>query len=152
MPWRRHHVDGELAPLLEAFHERHRRADTQRIEQAFDVAREAHAEQVRRSGEPYIAHPLGVAMILARSNPAGRGSSATPSGSAMGLSRAPDLLGVRLPGDIEEGLLDALGVGSAVALVERLREQRHELAVDMVAAPGDGRPERRSGRSSIEVM
>ena len=66
LPWRRHHVDGELAPLLEAFHERHRRADTQRIEQAFDVAREAHAEQVRRSGEPYIAHPLGVAMILAR--------------------------------------------------------------------------------------
>ena len=65
LPWRRHHVDVELAPLLDAFHERHRRADTQLIEQAFDVAREAHSEQVRRSGEPYIAHPLGVAMVLA---------------------------------------------------------------------------------------
>ncbi|MFM8304873.1 MAG: RelA/SpoT family protein, partial [Actinomycetota bacterium] len=36
------------------------------IEQAYALAREAHADQVRRSGEPYIAHPLGVAMILAR--------------------------------------------------------------------------------------
>jgi len=65
LPWRRHHVDVELAPLLGAFHKRHRRADTARIEEAFEVARVAHAEQVRRSGEPYIAHPLGVAMILA---------------------------------------------------------------------------------------
>ncbi|MSO78671.1 MAG: bifunctional (p)ppGpp synthetase/guanosine-3',5'-bis(diphosphate) 3'-pyrophosphohydrolase [Acidimicrobiia bacterium] len=65
LPWRRHQVDVELAPLLQSFHKRHRRADTARIEEAFEVARVAHAEQVRRSGEPYIAHPLGVAMILA---------------------------------------------------------------------------------------
>jgi GTP pyrophosphokinase len=65
LPWRRHHVDGELAPLLGAFHQRHRRADTARIEEAFELARVAHADQVRRSGEPYISHPLGVAMILA---------------------------------------------------------------------------------------
>jgi GTP diphosphokinase / guanosine-3',5'-bis(diphosphate) 3'-diphosphatase len=65
LPWRRHQVDVEVAPLVMAFRERHRRADTQLIEQAFAVARGAHAEQVRRSGEPYIAHPLGVAMILA---------------------------------------------------------------------------------------
>jgi guanosine-3',5'-bis(diphosphate) 3'-pyrophosphohydrolase len=65
LPWRRHHVDIELAPLLGAYRKRHRRADTELIEQAYDVAREAHATQVRRSGEPYIGHPLGVAMILA---------------------------------------------------------------------------------------
>ena len=65
LPWRRHHVDVEVAPLVATFRDRHRRADTQLIEAAFDVARTAHAEQVRRSGEPYIAHPLGVAMILA---------------------------------------------------------------------------------------
>jgi guanosine-3',5'-bis(diphosphate) 3'-pyrophosphohydrolase len=65
LPWRRHHVDVELAPLLTKFRSRHRRADTALIEHAFDVARVAHAEQVRRSGEPYIAHPLGVATILA---------------------------------------------------------------------------------------
>src|SRR6476659_7414229 len=65
LPWRRHHVDVEVAPLIAAYRDRHRKADTALIEQAFEVARVAHADQVRRSGEPYIAHPLGVAMILA---------------------------------------------------------------------------------------
>jgi GTP pyrophosphokinase len=65
LPWRRHQVDDAVAPLVTVFRERHRKADTTRIERAFIVARAAHAEQVRRSGEPYIAHPLGVAMILA---------------------------------------------------------------------------------------
>ena len=58
-------VDSTLRPLLDAFHERHPRADTTLIEHAYDVAREAHNDQVRRSGDPYIAHPLGVAVILA---------------------------------------------------------------------------------------
>src|SRR5438067_8976736 len=65
LPWRRHHVNVEVAPLIAAYRDRHRKADTALIEQAFEVARVAHADQVRRSGEPYIAHPLGVAMILA---------------------------------------------------------------------------------------
>src|SRR3989440_3640454 len=65
LPWRRHHVDVEVAPLIAAYRDRHRKGDTALIEQAFEVARVAHADQVRRSGEPYIAHPLGVAMILA---------------------------------------------------------------------------------------
>ena len=65
-PWRRHQVDAELVPLLAEYQARHRRADTALIERAFDVAREAHADQVRRSGEPYLAHPLGVAMVLAQ--------------------------------------------------------------------------------------
>src|SRR6202521_2239463 len=65
-PWRRHQVDAELGPLLTEYQSRHRRADTALIERAFDVAREAHADQVRRSGGPYLAHPLGVAMVLAR--------------------------------------------------------------------------------------
>src|SRR5262245_65923276 len=65
LPWRRHHVEVAVAPLVTAYRDRHRKADTALIERAFDVARVAHADQVRRSGEPYIAHPLGVAMILA---------------------------------------------------------------------------------------
>src|SRR5215813_11004098 len=66
LPWRRHHsVDVEVAPLVQAYVERHRRTDTTLIETAFDLARDAHVEQVRRSGEPYITHPLGVALILA---------------------------------------------------------------------------------------
>jgi GTP diphosphokinase / guanosine-3',5'-bis(diphosphate) 3'-diphosphatase len=65
LPWRRHHVDVEIAPLVAKYRQRHKRADSALVEHAFDVARGAHSEQVRRSGEPYIAHPLGVAMILA---------------------------------------------------------------------------------------
>jgi guanosine-3',5'-bis(diphosphate) 3'-pyrophosphohydrolase len=65
-PWRRHQVDAELVPILAEYQARHRRADTALIERAFDVAREAHADQVRHSGEPYLAHPLGVAMVLAQ--------------------------------------------------------------------------------------
>ena len=65
LPWRRHQVDVALAPLLEAYLEGHKKADTTRIEAAYDVALEAHSEQVRRSGELYISHPLGVARILA---------------------------------------------------------------------------------------
>ncbi len=45
-------------------HERNPRADTTLVERAYEVARDAHRDQVRRSGDPYIAHPLGVAMIL----------------------------------------------------------------------------------------
>ncbi len=40
-------------------------ADTGMIERAWLVAKEAHADQKRSSGEPYINHPLNVAAILA---------------------------------------------------------------------------------------
>ncbi len=66
LPWRRHHsVLVEVAPLITLYQERHRRSDTALIEHAFELARDAHREQVRRSGEAYITHPLGVALILA---------------------------------------------------------------------------------------
>src|SRR4051794_39162840 len=65
LPWRRHYVDVAVAPLIDAYLGRHRKADTELIERAYRVAWRAHAEQVRRSGEPYISHPVGVAMILA---------------------------------------------------------------------------------------
>ena len=35
------------------------------VEKAYDVARRAHSGQRRESGESFITHPLGVAMILA---------------------------------------------------------------------------------------
>ncbi len=42
-----------------------RQADIDQIERAYEVARGAHSGQFRKSGEPYITHPLAVAKILA---------------------------------------------------------------------------------------
>src|SRR5215475_12271849 len=40
-------------------------ADLDLIEKAYHFSEKAHTGQIRRSGEPYISHPLGVAAILA---------------------------------------------------------------------------------------
>ncbi|MBK6980162.1 MAG: bifunctional (p)ppGpp synthetase/guanosine-3',5'-bis(diphosphate) 3'-pyrophosphohydrolase [Betaproteobacteria bacterium] len=39
--------------------------DIAQIERAYETARAAHAGQFRKSGEPYVTHPLAVAKILA---------------------------------------------------------------------------------------
>jgi guanosine-3',5'-bis(diphosphate) 3'-pyrophosphohydrolase len=39
--------------------------DQEKIRHAYDLANQAHAGAVRRSGEPYIQHPLEVALLLA---------------------------------------------------------------------------------------
>lgn len=41
-------------------------AEVEGIERAFVFARDAHAGVIRKSGEPYITHPVAVAVILAR--------------------------------------------------------------------------------------
>ncbi|MCU1462437.1 MAG: (p)ppGpp synthetase, RelA/SpoT family [Acidimicrobiales bacterium] len=69
LPWRRSIapdvVPPELVPLLARFRERHPKADTGLITRAYEVAQRAHADQVRKSGEAYIHHPIAVAGILA---------------------------------------------------------------------------------------
>ncbi|WP_392426080.1 RelA/SpoT family protein [Barrientosiimonas humi] len=54
-----------LEPLLRTVRTTHPRADLGVIERAYDVAERAHAGQMRKSGDPYITHPLAVATILA---------------------------------------------------------------------------------------
>ncbi|HYY12416.1 MAG TPA: bifunctional (p)ppGpp synthetase/guanosine-3',5'-bis(diphosphate) 3'-pyrophosphohydrolase [Kineosporiaceae bacterium] len=54
-----------LEPLLRAVRNVHPKADLTLLERAFDVAAQAHAGQKRRSGDPYITHPVAVAGILA---------------------------------------------------------------------------------------
>src|ERR1043165_691395 len=58
-------VDRVLRPVVDRVLARRPDADVGLIERAYVVARDAHRDQMRRSGDPYIAHPLGVAMILA---------------------------------------------------------------------------------------
>src|SRR5712692_7211084 len=39
--------------------------DLEKIQRAYDLANQAHMGMFRRSGEPYIQHPLAVALLLA---------------------------------------------------------------------------------------
>ncbi len=43
----------------------HPSTDISMLEKAYRIGREAHQDQVRKSGEPYIIHPLWVGIILA---------------------------------------------------------------------------------------
>ncbi|HET7658926.1 MAG TPA: bifunctional (p)ppGpp synthetase/guanosine-3',5'-bis(diphosphate) 3'-pyrophosphohydrolase, partial [Oryzihumus sp.] len=54
-----------LEPLLRTVRATHPKADLTVIEQAYAVAEQAHRGQLRKSGDPYITHPLAVATILA---------------------------------------------------------------------------------------
>jgi len=54
-----------LEKLLEQLPEQYTLADRELVQRAYRVAEEAHREQKRNSGEPYINHCLAVASILA---------------------------------------------------------------------------------------
>jgi len=51
--------------LIASVRKYHPSTDISQIEKAYRIAYEAHDGQVRKSGEPYIIHPLCVAIILA---------------------------------------------------------------------------------------
>ncbi|MDO5495360.1 MAG: bifunctional (p)ppGpp synthetase/guanosine-3',5'-bis(diphosphate) 3'-pyrophosphohydrolase [bacterium] len=54
-----------IEPLVAALWANHPREDVSVIVRAFETAEKAHSGQMRRSGEPYITHPVAVATILA---------------------------------------------------------------------------------------
>jgi GTP pyrophosphokinase len=54
-----------LVPVIQSFLRRHPGDDTSLIVRAAETATVAHAGQLRRSGEPYITHPIAVAGIVA---------------------------------------------------------------------------------------
>jgi GTP diphosphokinase / guanosine-3',5'-bis(diphosphate) 3'-diphosphatase len=54
-----------LEPLTKTVRATHPKADVRIIERAYEIAARQHAGQVRKSGDPYITHPLAVATILA---------------------------------------------------------------------------------------
>ena len=51
--------------LIASIKKYHPSTDITMIQKAYETAREAHKDQKRKSGEPYIIHPLCVAIILA---------------------------------------------------------------------------------------
>ena len=54
-----------LEPLFGAHRSFHPKADLKVLQRAYEVAENAHRGQFRKSGDPYITHPLAVATILA---------------------------------------------------------------------------------------
>ncbi len=54
-----------LEPLFRAVRANHPKADLALLERAYDVAERHHRGQMRKSGDPYITHPLAVTTILA---------------------------------------------------------------------------------------
>lgn len=56
---------GAVDRLIKTVRLHHPKADIALIERAYAVAERAHEGQKRRSGEPYITHPVAVAQILA---------------------------------------------------------------------------------------
>ena len=56
LPWRRqmNSAVDEVNPVLQSFRRRHPKASTTLIIKAFEVARQAHSSQTRKSGEGYI--------------------------------------------------------------------------------------------------
>ncbi|HEX6873666.1 MAG TPA: bifunctional (p)ppGpp synthetase/guanosine-3',5'-bis(diphosphate) 3'-pyrophosphohydrolase [Micromonosporaceae bacterium] len=64
-PWQNPTVSEVLEPLIAAHRASHPKADGKLLQRAYDVANRWHAGQFRKSGDPYITHPLAVATVLA---------------------------------------------------------------------------------------
>ena len=58
-------INPVLEPLIKTVRGTHPKADVRVIERAYESAAYWHRDQKRRSGDPYITHPLAVATILA---------------------------------------------------------------------------------------
>jgi GTP pyrophosphokinase len=64
-PWQTQQVSEVLEPLIATHRATHPKADTRLLQRAYDTAAHWHSGQFRKSGDPYITHPLAVATILA---------------------------------------------------------------------------------------
>lgn len=61
----KNNVDPQIQALVQALRANHPKADITLIEKAYKTAEYWHRGQYRKSGEPYITHPVAVATILA---------------------------------------------------------------------------------------
>ncbi len=58
-------MNAMLTPVATRLRELNPKADLSVVEKAFEQAKSAHEGQLRKSGDPYITHPVAVAEILA---------------------------------------------------------------------------------------
>ena len=58
-------INPVLEPLIKTVRATHPKADVRLISRAYEVAAHWHDGQMRKSGDPYITHPLAVTTILA---------------------------------------------------------------------------------------
>ncbi len=56
---------GAIDRLIKTVKANHPKGDIALVERAYQTAELAHRGQLRRSGEPYITHPIAVTQILA---------------------------------------------------------------------------------------
>ncbi len=67
LPWRRERqpLEDEIGDLVAGFQGKRRAEQIDFVARAYRMAADAHSTQRRKSGEPYIIHPLAVAKIVA---------------------------------------------------------------------------------------
>ena len=58
-------INQSVESLFASMQERISAEDMQRVRDAYSLAAEAHSQQLRKTGEPYIIHPIAVARIVA---------------------------------------------------------------------------------------
>jgi GTP pyrophosphokinase len=58
-------IESSIQALFSNISQRLSTEDMVRVERAYLLAAEAHSEQKRKTGEPYIIHPIAVARIVA---------------------------------------------------------------------------------------
>ncbi len=64
-PWQSQQISEVLEPLIAMHRATHPKADIRLLQRAYECADRWHSGQYRKSGDPYITHPLAVASLLA---------------------------------------------------------------------------------------
>jgi guanosine-3',5'-bis(diphosphate) 3'-pyrophosphohydrolase len=64
-PWQTQQISEVLEPLIAVHKASHPKSDIRLLQRAYETAAQWHSGQYRKSGDPYITHPLAVATQLA---------------------------------------------------------------------------------------
>jgi len=124
LPWRRERrqTEDQVAPLVAGYKGPDSERQVDVVSRAYRMAAKAHATQRRKSGEPYIVHPLAVAKIVAD-----LGLDETTVASALLHDAVEDTL-VELE-DIQRAFgNDVANIVDGVTKLDRLRFDSHEAA------------------------